>query len=262
MNQLSAKLRNKTVVFFAISILALLVISYSLPSLRPHVLNIIKLPLRVLTLVKREFEGIIFYHRNFVRNERLTGESDFLKNKLNAQQEVILENQRLRNLLALKQRSDFKVIAARVIGRFTDSWSSSLVIDRGKYHGIRNGMPVITYLGLAGRVIEVGEFSSKILLINDPNLSVSAIVQRSRQEGLVSGTLGPYLVMKYLPDQADIKPQDTVVTSGLNEAYPKALIIGNVIEVGKEFSGLSLYAIVKPVVKLSDIEEVLIITSW
>jgi rod shape-determining protein MreC len=84
-------------------------------------------------------------------------------------------------------------------------------------------------------------------------------VQRSRQEGLVTGTLGGNLIMRYLPEEPDIQVSDTIITSGLNGFYPKGLLIGTVIDVGKEFSGLSHYALVKPEAKLSNIEEVLII---
>lgn len=186
---------------------------------------------------------------------------DLLKNKLNAREEIYLENARLKSLLYFKQKSPYKLIAARVIARSADSWSSSVIIDKGKYNGIKRGMAVITYLGLAGRVIETQEFTSKILLINDPNLGVSSLVQRSRQEGLICGTLGTHLIMRYLPEESDIRIQDVIITSGLNETYPKGLLIGAVVGIGKEFSGLSRFAIIKPAVNLSNIEEVLIIIS-
>jgi len=118
---------------------------------------------------------------------------------------------------------------------------------------------VISYLGLLGRVVEVSQSSSKVMLINDPALSVSAINQRSRQEGLVCGTLGNTLVMRYLPKDADIQASDIIVTSGLTDIYPKGLIIGTVVEVGEEFSGLSRYANIKPATDLSAVEEVLVI---
>jgi len=120
-------------------------------------------------------------------------------------------------------------------------------------------MVAITYLGLAGRVVETTDTTSKIMLINDPNLSVSCIVQRSRQEGLVSGSLGSFLIMRYLPKEADIKVSDVILTSGLTNLYPKGLLVGTVAEVGEELSGLARYAIIKPAVELYNIEEVLII---
>lgn len=97
------------------------------------------------------------------------------------------------------------------------------------------------------------------MLINDPDFGVSAVVQRSRQEGLVSGTLGNNLIMRYLPKDADIKVSDIIVTSGLTGKYIKGLLIGRVVEIGDEFSGLSRYCLIKPAVSLSNIEEVLII---
>ncbi|MBI3990849.1 MAG: rod shape-determining protein MreC [Candidatus Omnitrophica bacterium] len=186
-------------------------------------------------------------------------EIDLLKQKLYVTNEIYLENGRLKSLLAFKQKTPFKVVAAKVIGRSADNWSSIAIIDKGSYHGIKRGLVVITYLGLAGRVIETENSTSKIMLINDPGLGVSAIVQRSRQEGLVSGTLGRSLIMKYLPKDADIQPDDVVVTSGLTQAYPKGLAIGTVVNIGEEFSGLSRYCLVKPAVNLSSIEEVLVI---
>jgi rod shape-determining protein MreC len=65
--------------------------------------------------------------------------------------------------------------------------------------------------------------------------------------------------MKYLPRDADVQISDTIITSGLTEAYPKGLLIGRVVHVGEEFSGLSRYAVIKPAVNLAAIEEVLII---
>ena len=255
------KFKKKNLIFLAIPCLLLLFLSSSVPYLRAPLLSTLRYPFSLLTVISREFGAIIFYHRNFIQNDKLKKDMDLLKNKLNAREEIYLENARLKSLLYFKQKSPYKLIAARVIARSADSWSSSVIIDKGKYNGIKRGMAVITYLGLAGRVIETQEFTSKILLINDPNLGVSSLVQRSRQEGLICGTLGTHLIMRYLPEESDIRIQDVIITSGLNETYPKGLLIGAVVGIGKEFSGLSRFAIIKPAVNLSNIEEVLIIIS-
>jgi len=182
-----------------------------------------------------------------------------LKQKLNAQEETYLENKRLKQLLAFKQKTSYKVIAARVIGASADNWSSAIIIDKGSASGIKRGYVSVTYLGLVGRVIEVAESSSKILLMNDKDFGVSGIVQRSRQEGLVSGNLGSNLIMKYLPKDCDIKVDDVILTSGLTEAFPKGLLIGTVTDIGEELSGLTRYCLIKPAVNLSNIEELFII---
>lgn len=227
--------------------------------LRQPLINILKQPLNLARLIQREAMGVIFYHHNLIRNEALERESDLLRNKINSLNEAYLENERLRESLAFKQKSSLKLIPARVVARFADSWSSSVIIDKGSSNGIRPGMGVITYLGLVGRIMEVTSSTSKVMLLSDPSLGVSSFIQRSRQEGLVSGTLGNNLIMKYLPEEADMKIGDVVVSSGLNSTYPKGILIGKIIEIGKEFSGLSRYAIIEPVVSFSNIEEILVV---
>lgn len=216
-------------------------------------------PLILLNVIKREIRGIIFFHRNLIEVERLKKEIDFLNYKINSLQECSLENLRLKEILNLKNKSAFKVIASQVIGRPADSWSLALIIDKGSNHGITYGMSVINYLGLVGKVIQVFPTTSKVMLLADPNLRVAARVQRSRQEGLVCGTFGANLIMRYLPYDADVEVGDIIVTSGLDNFYPKGILIGKVIEVCKEFSGLSKYALIKPAVNFSTVEEVLVV---
>jgi len=253
------KLKNRNLIRVVVFTCLLLSLASLAPALRSPLISTLKYPLYLFNAARREISGIIFYHRNFIQNERLRNEINFLKNRINELNEADFENKRLRELLALKQKTPYKVIAARVIARSADSWSSVIIVDKGRYSGIRRGMIVINSLGLVGRVIDVGVSASKIMLINDSDFAVSAVAQRSRQEGLVSGALGSNLVMRYLPKDADIKPTDIIITSGLTSMYPKGLIIGTVIDVDREFSGLSLYAVIKPAVDLGGIEEVLII---
>jgi len=250
--------KKKLTVFLVISSL-LIFLAISISAISIPILNISSKPLGLFALIQRELGGLIFFHRNIIENEGLKKEVGLLRYKINDLNEASQENIRLKNALSFKQKSQFKVILARVIARPADNWSTGLIIDKGSSSGIVKGMAVITYSGLAGRVAEVTSWTSKIMLLCDPNLGVSSLVQRSRQEGLVCGTLGNNLIMKYLPEDADIKLQDEVVTSGLTDAYPKGLLIGTVVDISKEFSGLSCYAIIKPAVNLSNIEEVLVV---
>jgi len=218
-----------------------------------------KTPISLFCLLQREARGLLFYHRNYLENERLRNENYLIRGKFTEFKELYQENARLKNLLVFKKKSSFKLIAARVIARAPDNWSSSLLIDKGRYQGIRKGMVAINYQGLVGKVVETGDSISKIVLVNDPGLGISGIIQRTRQEGLVNGTLGGNLIMRYLPEDADISVGDTVVTSELSQSYPKGLIIGKVTNLGKEFSGLNRYAVIKPAAELSNIEELLVI---
>ena len=234
-------------------------ISNSLSCFKNSTQKIFRPHLSFIGLLKREIGGIIFYHRNMIRAEELGSEVKILRGKLFDLRELYQENNRLKALLSFKQKSLLRFIPARVIGRSVDSWSSNVIIDKGKYNGVKNGMVVINRLGLIGRIIESSDSVSTILLINDPNQGISGIVQSSRQEGLVSGTLGADLIMRYLPLDAQITIGDIIITSELSQIYPKGLLIGKVINLGREFSGLNRYAIIHPAVDLNNIEEVLVI---
>ncbi|MFA5350383.1 MAG: rod shape-determining protein MreC [Candidatus Omnitrophota bacterium] len=253
------KLSRKTLVNLILAACAVLLISAFSPFFKDSVQKTLKPQLTLIDLLKRECAGIIFYHRNMIELSRLNNEAENLRRRLFDLREIEQENGRLKNLLSFKQRSSFRLVSARVIARSPDSWSSSIIIDKGRHNGIRRGMAVINTQGLVGRVIESAENSSKILLVNDPSQGISSIVQRTRQEGLVSGSLGSNLIMRYLPDNAQIAVGDTIITSELSQVYPKGLLVGKVINIGKEFSGLSRYAVVKPAADFSSVEEVLVI---
>jgi len=253
------KLSRKSIINFIITVCAILLVSNFLSCFKNPTQKIFQPHLSFIGLVKRELSGIIFYHRNMVRAERLQNDVDFLRGRLFDLREFYQENTRLKNLLNFKQKSPWRLVAARVIGRSLDSWSSSVIIDKGRYKGIKPGMVVISPQGLVGSVVESTDNSSKVLLINDSNQGISSIVQRSRQEGLVSGTLGTNLIMRYIPDDAQIAVGDVIITSELSQLYPKGLLVGRVVNIGREFSGLNRYALVKPAVELANIEEVLVI---
>jgi rod shape-determining protein MreC len=237
----------------------LFVLSALTPALRRPLSGFFRFPLSFCAWIKQEASALVFYRRNARDNQTLKSQVDLLRSRLNQDTELALENARLSNLLGLKNNLDYKVIACRVIGRDPSDWASAVIIDKGSDSGIRKGQVAVNYLGLVGRVAEVSGSSAKVMLINDPALSVSALAQRSRQEGLVCGSFGGSLVMKYLPQKSDIKVNDTVITSGLTEVYPKGLLVGTVSEIGREFSGLASYAVIRPAAELSALEEVLII---
>lgn len=199
------------------------------------------------------------FQYNFLENIKLNRELELLKQRLIEQEELLKENQRLKALLSFKERSSFTLISARVIMRSIDSWSSFIVIDRGKKDNLKENLAVISAGGLVGRVVEAGSSTSKVLLLNDPQLCVSAIVQDSREQGLVCGTLENYLVMRYLDEDVDIKVKDRVLTAGLTEVFPKGILIGEITQIKKDPLQGTLYVRIKPAVDFNKLEEVMVI---
>jgi len=182
-----------------------------------------------------------------------------LQNKLIKREEILLENQRLRELLGFKREIDRSSIPASVISRDPNNWSSVVFIDKGERDGITKDMIVISGEGLIGRVREAGRSMSKVMLINDIDSKVGAIVQDSREVGLLIGTPKGECKLVYLSLDSKLDAGDKILTSGMGGIYPKGLLIGEVEKVARERGGLYKFAIVRPSGKLSKLEEVLCI---
>ena len=174
-------------------------------------------------------------------------------------QEIILENARLTQLLELKKilPGDFgRTEFARVIGRAPSAWNRVFLIDKGHEQGIRVNQPVLSNRSLVGKIIEVGPRVSKVLLITDPNSKIGALIQRTRQQGILYGMVSGECRIKYLSVDAEIKKGDVVESAGYGGFFPKGLLIGQVERVWKEPGQIYQVAEIKPLTDLSRIEEV------
>lgn len=176
------------------------------------------------------------------------------------------ENINLRSMLGLKQRNfQYELEAAEVIGRDPGNWFNVILIDKGEESGIKKDMAVITDQGLVGYILSVGKNFAKVILITDDRSSVSAMIERTRDNGILKGTIDPaprgYIKMVYLPQEANIVKGDVVISSGLGGLVPKGIIIGEVIEARKEPYDLMQYAIVRPEVDFQKLEQVFVIKS-
>jgi len=218
----------------------------------------VSLGLKILNFPFQEIKKLVFYHSNYNRSLLLKSENARLTNQMVELDELRQENDRLKSLFSFKSGSDYSLVVAQVIGKDSSNWSSSVIVDKGRNSGVESGRCVVTDAGLAGKVVEVGNATSKIMLISDPNSSVAALIQRSREQGIVSGTITGQLRLHFLAVDSDIKAGDTVITSGLGGIYPKGLVVGRIIEIGVDKGGLSKSCLVVPTVKLSKLEEVLI----
>jgi rod shape-determining protein MreC len=182
-------------------------------------------------------------------------------------QEIERENQRLRELLSFGEtRPGIELrggqIIARVIGRDSNNFLNFVMVDLGSRHGIEVGMPVLNNEGLVGRVSEVTNTSSKILLISDPLSTVNAILQSSRLTGVVNGVVGDDPVMGFIPQGSLVGVGEVVLSSGMGGNFPKGIPIGQVIEVRQRDFEVFQEAVVRPIVDFDRLEFVLIVTNF
>ncbi len=201
------------------------------------------------------------------RNEELQSLADSLMIENVRLKEIESENETLRQLLNFTQAHPTHTYKAaevkgRVIGRDPSNFRSYLIIDIGYEQEIEPGMPVVTELGLVGRITDVGSNWAKVMLIIDPSSSVNALVQTSRATGVVEGQVGESLVMKYIPQAETVNVNDIILTSGLGGNFPKKLIIGQVTAVYQRDIEMFQQADIRPTVDFNNLEIVLVITNF
>ena len=224
-----------------------------------QLVDIASLSMRIILFPFEEIKKILFYHSTFNKYIKLKEEMAISKGKLIVQEEIFWENKRLKGLLDLKTNSKYPMLAAKVIGRDPANWGATIYIDRGEKDGMKQGMPVVNALSVIGKIQEVGKNVSKVMLLTDPTFSVAALLQRTREGGLISGTLQGVCRMRYLSLEADIHVGDKVITSNLSSSFPEGLLIGEVMGIEENRNSPTMECLVQPAVSLSEIEEVLII---
>lgn len=174
------------------------------------------------------------------------------------------ENQRLRELLSLKESGEWgETIGCDIIAKDPGNWFNIFTVDKGVNAGISINDVCVTAKGLVGRVVEVGPNTAKVISIIDAGSSVGAIVTRTQDIAVADGELAlleeGLCRLNYVTSGANLVNGDTIETSGLGGIYPKGILIGTVTEVKDSVSGMSGYAIIKPAVDFERIREVLII---
>ncbi len=229
------------------------------------VAEVVALPLHGLASLnarlERFWEGYVALQGVQAENKRLRREIEFLRGQNNRLREAATASERLETLLGFKEERWPIAVAARIIGRDSTNWYRGILLDRGERDGIQSDMGVITPAGLVGRVVKTTAGSSVVLQVNDPNTAVTALIQRTRDEGMVTGTPRGRLHMKYIPLLSTVREGDLVVTSGLVGQFPKGLMIGVVKRIEKTTDDLFQSAELAPAVDFSKLEEVLVITT-
>lgn len=190
---------------------------------------------------------------------------------------LLLENVRLREVMVeaslqsellnvAQEQPGFELQGAHVVGRVIGLDPSNLqryvTLDVGRRAGIERNMPVITARGLVGRISEVGDSWSRVLLITDVSSSVNAIAQSTRATGLVEGRVDGLPVMRNIPQADTVSVGDTVFTSGLGGTFPRQVLIGQIVSVERNDYDLYQTAVVQPTVDFNRLEMVLVVTDF
>ncbi len=138
------------------------------------------------------------------------------------------ENDVLRRMLNVPDHTEHRYLTARVIADVRGPFLHSVVVDAGSSHGALVGLPALGEQGLAGRVAQVGERASRVLLITDINSRIPVLVGERRERAILAGDNSPFPVLVFGSQEVSFAPGDQVVTSGHGGLFPRGLAIGKV----------------------------------
>ncbi len=195
-------------------------------------------------------------------NARLRHQVEELEARLLAQGEDMAELKRLRELVQLPVDASWRPLGARVLaGRMgPNAVLDSITINRGYSTGGRPGTPIVTHLGLVGRVLKASAHSSIALLLTDPSSRIAVFTQESRAPGILVGQgIHRKLELNFVQRAAKVSPGEILVTSGLDGKYPKGIPVARVLTVAPSDYTQFMAITAEPLVDLLHIEEVLLL---
>jgi len=197
-------------------------------------------------------------HRSVAaENEQLKEENARLRQETYYASEGLQELTRLHALVRFDDKWDYPIVTARVVGHNPGRFLTTIVINRGTKHGVKENMPVFSMNGLVGKVTKATYTHSRVQLLVDPNLKLSVQERRTRVVGFLESMDG-HLLSAMVPTHAGVKEGDTLITSGLGGIFPKGIPVGTVKAVRKADLDVMRLMDVAPFQEFSTLEEVFV----
>ncbi len=172
--------------------------------------------------------------------------------------EALVASGRLQQIAEMREGFEIPMLPSELVGGDASPWFRSVLFDRGRVHGVRSGMPVISEDGLVGLVTSASRYSARSMLLLDRQSAVDGTVQRSRARGIVRGRGVDDLEFEFVVRGGDVRVGDVIVTSGLGGVYPKGLRIGRVTKVSDPGARLIQHATIAPAVDFGRLEQVFV----
>ena len=192
-------------------------------------------------------------------NELLRRVSIELADQANQLREAKLENLRLRQMIGLKEQSQYDLIGAKVVGKDLTLLRNTITLDKGKSDGVQEHMPVVNEAGLVGVVVAADKHYSVVNIIMNVDFRASVKVQRTRVDGILAWD-GRALVLKNVAKTLDVKTGDAVITSEYSSTYPPGIRVGIVGEVKEQAGTLFKTIVIVPGVDFVKLEEIFVVT--
>ncbi len=228
-------------------------------------LSIIVYPIQYL--VSFPFSAGNWLGENLVTRETLLEENTTLKHQntfLKAQMQQFisleLENMRLRRLLDASEKVAERILAAELLSIDLDPFSHKVRINKGSRHGVYEGQPLLDAEGVYGQTVHVTPLTSTVMLISDPRHSIPVQVNRTGLRTIAAGTGAmDRLEILHIPNNADIKVGDILVSSGLGGVFPIGYPVAKITRVEPDTSQPYATVVATPLAQLDRSREVLLV---
>ena len=183
--------------------------------------------------VATEIGGFLVRHRELQQQyDTLLAERTSANRALYAARDAQRVNIEMQALLALSRQQDRSAVAAHILYQGQDWFSRRMTIDRGTSAGVQAGSPVIDARGLVGQVTRVYLAASEVTLVTNHEQLTPVFIERTGQRALLAGGREvDQLELRFIPQHADIKAGDLLLTSGIDKIYPPGLPVARVTRV-------------------------------
>ena len=206
---------------------------------------------------------IINFRSTAVENEQLKQQLSQTQLELQNALQSTEENERLKGLLNLKEKTGFDQVAARVIARDSSVWFNTVIINRGSSAGVGLNMPVVTAGGIVGRVVAVSPVTAQVMMVTDEKAAAGAIVGQLGGSGALGSVIGlgenNLIEMRYVSGLQKVEVGDYILTTGQDGIYPPGLNVGQVVQVKHGTATQAHQIFIKPGAKLDQLEEVAVL---
>lgn len=196
-------------------------------------------------------------------NEQLKARLAIAELELRKAHESVAENERLRGLLNLKEKTGYGQVPASVIARDASVWFNTVIINRGSSSGIAINMPVVTPSGIVGRVIAVSPWTAQVMLITDEKAAAGAVVGQLGESGAMGSVRGlgnsGLVEMRYVSGLQKVENGDYILTTGQDGIYPAGLNVGEVVEVWHGTATQTHQIFIRPSARLDQLQEVAVL---
>ena len=192
------------------------------------------------------------------QNEAMREKLDRLADENLQLREALVASGRLERIAEMRDEFEIPMLPAELVGLDASPWFRSVLIDRGRAHGVRSGMPVISEQGVVGVVTASSRNAAKTMLLLDRQSAIDGVIQRSRARGIVRGRSTEELEFEFVAGGRDVRVGDVVITSGLGGVYPKGLRVGEVTAVSEPDVRLLRTATLDPGVDFGRLEQVFV----